>query len=158
MSNNKKFQNLIKDIERMKNFEKSEGMRKLLSTTASRLESISDESFEFKQSPFEEKWQDRAKSTKLKLLREKKLSQSDILQVSGHLRRSIHTKIGIDSVILGTNVNKSYAPIHQFGGYAGRGKKVKIPKRAYLPINDKGQLPKPLEKDIETMIWKFLEI
>jgi len=33
--------------------------------------------------------------------------------------------------------NKSYAAIHQFGGDAGRNKKVKIPARPYLKLGEK---------------------
>ncbi|PAF49600.1 phage virion morphogenesis protein [Helicobacter sp. 12S02232-10] len=158
MPNLKEFQKLIKDIKALQDFKKSEAMAKLLKTTAQTLESVSDESFENKKSPFGEAWKDRAPATKLKLLRERKLSQSDILQVSGHLRRSIGTKTTSNSVILGTNVSKGYAAIHQFGGYAGKNKKVKIPARPYLPINDKGELPQVLEKQIEGFIWKYLGV
>ncbi|PAF45551.1 phage virion morphogenesis protein [Helicobacter sp. 12S02634-8] len=158
MPNLKEFQRLIKDIKALQDFKKSESMAKLLKTTAQTLESVSDESFENKKSPFGEAWQDRAPATKLKLLRQRKLSQSDILQVSEHLRRSIGTKIASNSVILGTNVSKGYAAIHQFGGYGGKDKKVKIPARPYLPINNKGELPQGLEKEIEGFIWKYLGV
>ncbi|PAF41440.1 phage virion morphogenesis protein [Helicobacter sp. 11S03491-1] len=158
MPKNTELTKLIKEFKELQDFKNSERMAKLLKTTASTLERLSDESFEFKRSPFGEKWAERAPATKAKLLRENKLNQSDILQLSGHLRKSISARTGDNSVTLGTNVNKGYAPIHQFGGYAGRNKKVFIPKRAYLPINDKGEIPKSLEKEIEALIWKILGV
>ena len=50
------------------------------------------------------------------------------------LRGSITHEAARDSVTVGTNV--IYAAIHQFGGKAGRGKKVTIPERAFLGVND----------------------
>lgn len=38
----------------------------------------------------------------------------------------------------GLTVSKPYAAIHQFGGMAGRGRKVEIPARPYLPIKRDG--------------------
>jgi HK97 gp10 family phage protein len=49
---------------------------------------------------------------------------------TGHLRGSIVSEQTKTSVTTGTNV--VYAAIHEFGGMAGRGRKVKIPARPYL--------------------------
>ena len=38
----------------------------------------------------------------------------------------------------GLTVSKPYAAIHQFGGMAGRGRKVEIPARPYLPLKREG--------------------
>lgn len=152
----KNLDTLIKDIQYLEDFDTR--MQKLLVNVEQLLLSVTDESFETKTSPFGNKWKDRALSTKLQLLKDKKLSQSDILQLSGHLRRSVHTRINKDSITLGTNVEKGYAAIHQFGGYAGRNNKVFIPQRAYLPINIQGQLPKELERKIENMVLKYLGV
>ena len=53
-----------------------------------------------------------------------------ILQMRGELAASISTYSDKDSAVVGTN--KVYAGIHQFGGKAGRGKKVEIPARPFL--------------------------
>jgi phage virion morphogenesis protein len=53
-----------------------------------------------------------------------------VLTDTGRLRRSIYATAGGDSLTLGTNV--IYAALHQFGGQAGRGKKIFIPARPYL--------------------------
>ena len=56
-----------------------------------------------------------------------------MLQVSqGGLAGSIQPEYGRDHAAAGTN--KVYAAIHQFGGQAGRGRKVTIPPRPFLGI------------------------
>jgi len=57
-----------------------------------------------------------------------------ILTLSSRLRKSIHYQATEDSVVIGTDA--VYAAIHQFGGKAGRGRKVSIPARPYLGISD----------------------
>jgi phage virion morphogenesis protein len=53
----------------------------------------------------------------------------------GRLRRSIQVaEVTPRSVAIGTSV--IYAAIHQFGGMAGRGRKVFIPARPYLVFQD----------------------
>jgi len=53
---------------------------------------------------------------------------------AGGLASSITSKYDENSAIVGTN--KIYAAIHQFGGNAGRNKKVKIPARPYLSLGE----------------------
>ncbi|PJG86209.1 phage virion morphogenesis protein [Conservatibacter flavescens] len=48
------------------------------------------------------------------------------------LSESISSEYDNDNAIVGTN--EPYAAIHQFGGMAGRGKKVKIPARPFLKL------------------------
>lgn len=61
-----------------------------------------------------------------------------ILQDTGRLAGSVSTDYGRDYARVGTNV--VYAPIHQFGGKAGRGRKVTIPARPFLPVGKNGEL------------------
>jgi phage virion morphogenesis protein len=63
---------------------------------------------------------------------ERYLDNRKILQKSGRLRGSITVRATNSEVRVGTNL--PYAAIHQFGGMAGRGRKVKIPARPYFPI------------------------
>lgn len=105
----------------------------------------SEESFEKQSSPFGGKWKANAPATLIQKRGNKILTQS------GLLRTSLTYKLGNQSVTIGTN--KEYAPIHQFGGKAGRGKKVIIPARPFLPINDKGEIP----KDFGEELLKILE-
>lgn len=53
---------------------------------------------------------------------------------TGILKNSIGYEATRDTVTIGTA--EVYGAIHQFGGQAGRGRKVIIPERAYLGIND----------------------
>lgn len=57
-----------------------------------------------------------------------------ILQVSGQLKSSISVQADANGAQIGTNL--VYAGIHQFGGKAGRGKKVTIPARPFLVVQD----------------------
>lgn len=52
----------------------------------------------------------------------------------GDLRGSISSLADNDTAIVGTNI--VYAAIHNFGGMAGRGRKVKIPQREFLTLTD----------------------
>lgn len=64
------------------------------------------------------------------------------------------------SVGAGSGKSAKYAKIHQFGGQAGRGRKVTIPARPYLPITPStgGQALTPhAEKAIIKMALKFIE-
>lgn len=58
----------------------------------------------------------------------------NILVRSGRLRNSINYKITGGTLQVGTNVK--YAAIHHFGGMAGKNKKVSIPSRPFLVVQD----------------------
>lgn len=60
------------------------------------------------------------------------LENKKTLYLTGALRGDIHYQCNNNSVQWGTSGRIPYAGIHQFGGTAGRGKKVKIPARPYL--------------------------
>jgi len=57
-----------------------------------------------------------------------------MLQVSGTLARSVVTASDATSATIGVGAEVRHAAIHQFGGKAGRGRKVNIPARPYLPL------------------------
>lgn len=65
---------------------------------------------------------------------ERYIVNKKILQRSGRLRDSINYQATDTEVTVGSNL--PYAAIHQFGGMAGRGRKVKIPARPFLPIEN----------------------
>ncbi|MDP8567911.1 phage virion morphogenesis protein [Methylophilus aquaticus] len=62
------------------------------------------------------------------------------LQIDGSLARSVLYTVEDSSVTIqaGSGGSEAYAAIHQFGGMAGRGRKVKIPARPYLPFVSDG--------------------
>ncbi|MDO4227799.1 phage virion morphogenesis protein [Neisseria sp.] len=77
------------------------------------------------------------------------------LQLSGQLAASISTQVGNDFARIGSN--KKYAAIHHLGGQAGRGKKVTIPDRQYLPISGAGQLQSGAERALLDIALKALQ-
>lgn len=62
-----------------------------------------------------------------------KLDKLRILFRQGHLRHSVTARASRTGVEVGTNL--AYGAIHQFGGKAGRGRKVTIPARPYLGLS-----------------------
>lgn len=56
------------------------------------------------------------------------------LSDSGRLKDSFSTLSDNDTALVGTNI--VYAAIHNFGGMAGRNRKVQIPQREFLTLTD----------------------
>ena len=77
-----------------------------------------------------------------------------ILQNTGTLRGSIRASPGRYSVTVGSVLE--YAAIHQFGGMAGRGKKVRIPARPFLPLDRDGNLSPEAERGVLAAIYDHL--
>ena len=77
-----------------------------------------------------------------------------ILQDTGTLRNSILASPHRDSVTIGSVLE--YAAIHQFGGMAGRGKKVRIPARPFLPVDRGGNLSPEAERGVLAAIYDHL--
>lgn len=69
-----------------------------------------------------------------------------ILQDTGQLVASISASSDASSATIGSN--KVYAAIHQLGGQAGRGRKVTISARPYLPVDAQGKLQPEAEDGI----------
>lgn len=88
--------------------------------------------FEREQDPQGRKWRPLAPAT-LKSRRRGRGSRVAILQDSGRLRQSITHKATARRARVGSNL--VYAAIHQFGGQAGRGRKVSVPARPYLGLS-----------------------
>lgn len=64
----------------------------------------------------------------------RRLADRKILIKSKVLMDSIHPEASSKEVKIGTNV--AYAALQQFGGKAGRGKKVTVPARPFLMVQD----------------------
>ena len=64
--------------------------------------------------------------------------------ISGLLAGSVHSQFGDDYTMIGAA--RPYARIHQLGGKAGRGRKVTIPARPYLPFTPDFKLQPEAEK------------
>ena len=66
--------------------------------------------------------------------RHSRLTNKQILIDTVHLKNSINYQAIANGVEVGTNT--VYGLIHQMGGMAGRGRKVRIPARPYLVVQD----------------------
>lgn len=85
---------------------------------------------------------DLAESTK-KARENKGKWPGQILQVNNILVRSITRKATGSYAQVGTNI--IYARIQQLGGNAGRGRRVAIPARPFLPFHDNDKLQEGME-------------
>jgi phage gpG-like protein len=83
------------------------------------------------------------------------LAGKKILVLGGHLRGSVHYQATNDSMTIGSSGSIRYAAIHQFGGLAGRGRKIKIPARPWLALN-KGTTLELAPKD-KSMVLEVIE-
>jgi phage virion morphogenesis protein len=120
---------ILKALKRLS--EKTQNLRPVMRNIAGIMMDSVEENFEQEGRP---KWKDLSEVTK-KLRRKEGKWPGKILQKSqAGLAPSISSDYGDDFAIVGTN--KVYASIHQFGGPAGRGKKVNIPARPYLTLGD----------------------
>ena len=122
-----------KDVEKklLELAQKGENLRPLMKNIAGIFASATEENFKNEGRP--DKWTELSEATKKQRTKQKKWP-GQILQVSGQLASSISTQYDDESAIIGSNLD--YAAIHQLGGDAGRGKKVKIPARPYLQLTD----------------------
>ena len=121
------------DVERklLELAQKSENLRPLMKNIAGIFASATEENFKNEGRP--DKWTELSEATKKQRTKQKKWP-GQILQVSGQLASSTSTQYDDESAVIGSNLD--YAAIHQLGGDAGRGKKVKIPARPYLKLTE----------------------
>lgn len=81
----------------------------------------------------------RRKNGSLNAAGERRIAgKKPLIGESGDLRRQIVAIASNTEVVV--NASTAYAAIHQFGGKAGRGLKVTIPARPFLPITQSGDL------------------
>lgn len=95
------------------------------------MQGATDKRFRDEKAPDGSGWKALSSVTKA---RKAKLGKIDkILQQDGYLRL-VHYKAGKAEMSLESD--RKYARIHQYGGKAGRGRKVTIPKREFLGFSD----------------------
>jgi phage virion morphogenesis protein len=121
-----------KEIQQLlqKLVKKTSELRPLMRNIAGIMADSAEENFEQEGRP---DWKELSPAT-IKQRTKKGYYPGKILQMRGELAASITSDYDDDSAVVGTN--KIYAAIHQFGGPAGRGKKVEIPARPYLQLTD----------------------
>ena len=153
MKQNISLQQLINELDFT--IKQCKNISPILSEVSMQLENTTQESFEKETSPFGDKWTPLSKQTLKHKKGSKILTESSMLQSSINSRTKLQqTKTSTQgSVSIGTNLE--YAPIHQFGGKAGKNLKANIPARPFLPFKD-GDIPNDLKEDIkETILSHF---
>ena len=81
-------------------------------------------------------------------------NKKPLIGESGDLRREIHSLVSGNSLTVSSVM--IYSAIQQFGGQAGRGLKVTIPARPFLPIRLDGTLYPEEQADILEAINEYL--
>ena len=105
--------------------------RKLYGVLGETLKKIHAERFKQEIAPDGSEWQSLSPKT---LARKKKKGKSTkILRQDGYLSDKTAYNYNDQNVEFGSDAK--YARLHQFGGKAGRGGKVTIPKRPWLGVN-----------------------
>lgn len=96
----------------------------------------------------------------LEIYRKRGITPQGILQRSpGGLRDSVQGDHDQTSATVGagSGQSKDYAAIHQWGGFAGRNRKVEIKPRPYLPMDSQGFLQPEAEDAVEYTASYFLQ-
>jgi phage virion morphogenesis protein len=89
--------------------------------------------FKEESDPDGKKWAPLASPTIAARLKRYGNAPVTIMRMRGHLAGSINYQVAGSTLTIGTGDEvEDYAAIHQFGGKAGRGRKVKIKARPYL--------------------------
>ena len=129
----------------------------LMQTLGNILQNKIEASFENESSPFGQKWQALKPST---IRQKQKLGKSsNILRWDGNLADKWIVKADDKKTTVSNNKNGfAYGLVHQFGSNkAGRSHNIKIPARAFLPVDKNRNLPKDLEDVIKKVITKFIK-
>jgi len=111
---------------------KLSGDNKLMVAIAETMRTAVLKNFETEGARLGKKWQPL--SLKTWMQRQKKGYTGPILQRTGQLKRSIVSSYGENYAQVSTNL--IYAAIHHYGGQAGRNKKVNIPARPFMQLNN----------------------
>lgn len=118
------------------------------------LGNITEDAFQAESSPFGRSWPPLAESTLRARRQGRGRGSSKILQDTGQLAASITH--GGDSHSAWVGASKTYAAIHQFGGRAGRGHRVEIPARPFMPVDIAGNLAPVAQAEILRIVNAYL--
>ena len=140
----------VKGIEEVKKLlielqNKSSNLTPVMKSVGNHIKNITEKSFEQQKSPAGKTWKPS----------ERALKTGDLTLIdSGLLANSIDYKAGKDGAVISSD--RVYAAIHQFGGYAGRKLKTKIPARPFFPVDEHHELEKSVLTDITDLIKEYL--
>lgn len=127
----------------------------LMRTISAQLLSQTQQNFRAQGRP---KWPELAAST-IKNYQRLGINTTGLLRRSSSLYNSVQRSSTADTATIsagGGNQAGAYAAIHQFGGKAGRGRKVKIPARPYLPIDKNKNLQPEAAKGVHEVLMAHL--
>lgn len=96
----------------------------------------------------------RLKNGNLSKKAQKTLAGKRVLVDTGDLAREFEVKSTSRSVTVGNGMD--YSAIHQFGGQAGKGKKITIPARPFLPVTSSGEMYPDDQRRILQQIKDYL--
>ncbi|MEG9304669.1 phage virion morphogenesis protein [Psychrobacter celer] len=88
------------------------------------------------------------------------ISTAGLLRRSNSLYNSVQTFSDAVSATIsagGGNQSSAYAAIHQWGGMAGKNRKVKIHARPYLPIDADGNLQGEAADGVHQVLMRYLQ-
>ena len=128
-------------------YSRSQNLEPLMDDIGEKIKIEIERSFQAQRSPFGTPWQQSQRAI---------ATGDKTLYKSGRLHNSFTFESSVNSAKVGTNV--VYAPIHNYGGQAGRNNSVTIPQRQFMPINESNQLPNYLVDDIKDLIYEHLEL
>jgi len=131
--------------------QKGKNLKPLFNQIGYTLIDIVEENFE-SESFLGKPWTPLKESTKKQ---KAKKGYTKTLQNRGHLAESIDFEATNDKLILGTNLE--YAPIHQFGGNAGKNHSAKIPARPFLPIDENKEIPRRIKEEILEAVEFYIQ-
>ena len=133
----------------------SRNMGEAMKAIAASLADEVEENFEQEGRP---RWKqsDRAKAEgKEKPKKGREAVPGKTLQLTGQLAASISTRSNRNMAMVGTN--KVYGAIHQFGGQAGRGRKVTLVARPFLPVTASGELQAEAKTEVLATVLRHLQ-
>ena len=130
----------------------------LMEDIGAELSASAQRRFETKQAPDGAAWEALAAATIARRLKAKGgEGAGDILVFSGALSQSVSYEAESDQVTItmgGSGNSTAYAAIHQFGGRAGRGRKVNIPARPVLGLSSEDEAA--VGRIIEEYFWELM--
>lgn len=129
-------------------------MAPVMGAVAKVLETETDLNFSKQGRP---KWLGLAPSTIRQRTKEGKWPGSILEKSAGGLAASITIQHDAHSAAIGVPDTIKYGAIHQFGGKAGRGHKVTIPARPFLPMDAQGNLHPEVEESVLDVVNLYLQ-
>lgn len=137
------------------------------------LTAITKDAFKTSTSPWGERWAPNTEATILAHLAKfsgsyskrtgritaagsrRTINKKPLIGETRSLSTTIYSRVDGNTLTVGSPM--LYAAIHQFGGPAGKGKKVEIPARPFLPADDIGGLAPVAQAAVMDVLERYLK-